>query len=220
MRKISVPYARRYNVRHDRTGSLFGERYRVTPVLKTDVARVARHLQAETESDVRRPWLTPVTWSDVDDLPQSFPLEKGDGRFARWLASRVSVQLRAEKENLKAPRGSFDDVVAAVCRMVGVEVARVYSPARVRRLALARALIAWYVMQNEIATLSVAAERLDRDPSSLFVAYERYKKTLPRLFGLKLEQLLRGRAASSRPTPGALASGHPTHKEVSHAQDT
>ena len=55
---------------------------------------------------------------------------------------------------------------------------------RQRRLALARALITWYATERGVATLAEVARRLQRDPSTLFVAVERYRMLRPELFNL------------------------------------
>ena len=68
---------------------------------------------------------------------------------------------------------------------------KLFSPSRERRLALTRALIAWHVTQNQIATLTEISRKLGRDPSSVYTAYVRYQMARPQLFREPLASLLK-----------------------------
>lgn len=164
LRRITVPYAIRFNRRHARSGSVLGERYRAMPFAADALEHVITHLQ------------------------EPVPSAKGDRQFLRWLKEQHDTQVRAQRSARLA--GTYSQIVDAVCRMIGVRVEDALSPSRERRLALARALICWYVIQNGLASLREVSARLTRDPSSLYVACERYRHRLPALFKLRLEQLL------------------------------
>jgi REP element-mobilizing transposase RayT len=79
---------------------------------------------------------------------------------------------------------SLDQVIDTVTSALGLERSEVLSRSRQRRLALARALITWYATERGVATLAEVARRLQRDPSTLFVAIERYRNLRPELFNL------------------------------------
>lgn len=81
-------------------------------------------------------------------------------------------------------RTSLDEIIEAVARVQVVEREELLSRSRKRRLALARALIAWHATQRGIATLTEVARRLNRDPSTLSIGVERYAKSRPELFQL------------------------------------
>jgi REP element-mobilizing transposase RayT len=79
---------------------------------------------------------------------------------------------------------SLEQVIDTVSCTLGVERSEVLSKSRQRRLALARALIAWYATERGVATLAEVSRRLQRDPSTLFVAVQRYRSRRPELFNL------------------------------------
>ncbi len=79
---------------------------------------------------------------------------------------------------------SLDQVIDTVTSTLGLERSQVLSRSRQRRLALARALITWNATERGVATLAEVARRLQRDPSTLFVAVERYRTLRPDLFDL------------------------------------
>src|SRR5688572_25186522 len=79
---------------------------------------------------------------------------------------------------------SLDQVIDTVSRTLGLERDEVLSRSRQRRLAMARALITWYATERGVATLAEVARQLHRDPSTLFVAVERYRTLRPELFNV------------------------------------
>lgn len=78
--------------------------------------------------------------------------------------------------------GSIDHLIDGVARILEVARADMLSASRRRRLSLARALVTWHATHSRIATLSEVARRLDRDPSTLLAAVERYRVQRPDLF--------------------------------------
>jgi putative transposase len=79
---------------------------------------------------------------------------------------------------------SLEQVIDTVVCTLGLERSEVLSRSRQRRLALGRALITWYATERGVATLAEVSRRLQRDPSTLFVAVERYRTLRPELFNL------------------------------------
>lgn len=83
---------------------------------------------------------------------------------------------------------SLDVIVVAVVGSLKVSLKELESPSRRRRVAKARALIAWYATREaDIARRDVAA-RLKRHPSSLSVAMYRYSEIDTALFEKPLSE--------------------------------
>jgi REP element-mobilizing transposase RayT len=94
--------------------------------------------------------------------------------------------MRAIPRNMRVYRSScsLDQVIDTVSCRLGVERDEILSKSRQRRLAMARALVTWYATERGVATLAEISRRLQRDPSTLFVAVERYRHLKPDLFNV------------------------------------
>src|SRR5215475_12796561 len=101
---------------------------------------------------------------------------------------------------------SLDQVIDTVTCTLGLERSEVLSRSRQRRLALARALMTWYATERGVATLAEVARRLERDPSTLFVAVERYRTLKPELFNLTA---LQDSGPLLRQVPSQASQGSP-----------
>ena len=110
--------------------------------------------------------------------------ERGGEEDPRVLGDREFMAIVPRHQRVFRSSRSLDQVIDTVSRTLAVERDEVLSRSRQRRLALARALIAWYATERGIATLAEVARRLQRDPSTLFVAVERYRSLRPELFSL------------------------------------
>jgi putative transposase len=110
--------------------------------------------------------------------------ERGGEEDPRVLGDRSFMSVVPRHQRVFRSSHSLDQVIDTVARTLAVEREEVLSRSRQRRLALARALIAWYATERGIATLAEVARRLQRDPSTLFVAVERYRSLRPELFSL------------------------------------
>ena len=110
--------------------------------------------------------------------------EKGCTDDPRVLGDRAFMQVVPRSQRTYRSTHSLDQVIDTVSSKLGLERSEVLSRSRQRRLALARALITWYATERGIATLAEVARRLERDPSTLFVAVERYRTLRPDLFNL------------------------------------
>ena len=102
----------------------------------------------------------------------------------RVLGDRAFMQVVPRHLRTYRSSQSLDQVIDTVSGTLGLERSEVLSRSRQRRLALARALITWYATERGIATLAEVARRLERDPSTLFVAVERYRVLRPDLFDI------------------------------------
>lgn len=79
-------------------------------------------------------------------------------------------------------RGSLDEVIHSVSSILEVPSQLICSPARSRKLTLARALIAWHAQVRGVASYTEIARRCRRHPSSISSAVDRYRKAQPTLF--------------------------------------
>jgi hypothetical protein len=115
---------------------------------------------------------------------ESASFEHGGTDDPRVLGDREFMA--AIPRNMRVYRSTYslDQVIDTVTCTLGLERSEVLSRSRQRRLALARALITWYATERGVATLAEVARRLQRDPSTLFVAVERYRTLRPELFNL------------------------------------
>jgi len=110
--------------------------------------------------------------------------ERGGPEDPRVLGDRDFMTIVPRHLRTYRSTSSLDQVIDTVTRTLGVEREEVLSRSRQRRLALARALITWYATERGIATLAEVSRRLQRDPSTLFVAVERYRTLRPELFNI------------------------------------
>ena len=108
--------------------------------------------------------------------------ERGNPDDPRVLGDRSFTSSLPRHLRIYRSSYSLDQVIDTVVRTLGLEREEVLSRSRQRRLAMARALITWYATERGVATLAEVARRLERDPSTLFVAVERYRALHPDLF--------------------------------------
>ena len=85
----------------------------------------------------------------------------GDNRF-------INRVLKTEPKRPKPP--SVRKIVQRVCRQYEITERDLSSPSRQRRLAQARGVVAWLVVQYESGTLTELAQRFNRDLSALSIA--------------------------------------------------
>jgi hypothetical protein len=110
--------------------------------------------------------------------------DRGGPEDPRVLGDRQFMTSIPRNQRVHRTTYSLDQVIDTVSCTLGLERSEVLSRSRQRRLALARALITWYATERGVATLAEVSRRLQRDPSTLFVAVERYRTLRPELFNL------------------------------------
>jgi REP element-mobilizing transposase RayT len=121
---------------------------------------------------------------ETPTVEEGIAFERGGVDDPRVLGDREFMA--AVPRNMRVYRSTYslEQVIDTVSCTLGVERSEVLSRSRQRRLALARALITWYATERGVATLAEVSRRLQRDPSTLFVAVERYRTLRPELFNL------------------------------------
>jgi len=110
--------------------------------------------------------------------------DRGGPEDPRVLGDRQFMTNIPRNQRVHRSTYSLEQVIDTVSCTLGLERSEVLSRSRQRRLALARALITWYATERGVATLAEVSRRLQRDPSTLFVAVERYRTLRPELFNL------------------------------------
>ncbi len=103
--------------------------------------------------------------------------------FHAWLKNR-SVE--------GAKPASLDQLIQAIARWFQVDPAAIESTETSPLLSLGRGLIVWLAMQNGIASLAELGRRFDRGRSTLYETRETYRMRAPRLFDLRLTEILEG----------------------------
>jgi putative transposase len=119
------------------------------------------------------------------DAGDDVRFERGGGEDPRVLGDPAFMSLIPRDQRVIRSARSLEQVIDTVSRTLAVDRGEIFSRSRQRQLTLARALIAWYATQRGIATLAEVGRCLSRDPSTLFVAVERYKALRPELFSLE-----------------------------------
>jgi hypothetical protein len=81
-------------------------------------------------------------------------------------------------------------IIDSVATKLAVGREDMLSPSRRRTLSLARALVAWHATRNDVATLTQVAHCVHRNPSTLCVGVERYRRVRRDLFEEPIVNLL------------------------------
>jgi len=140
----------------------------------------------------RIPWLTKapaLTEKAYDELMKTPPdpddamlFERGAKWDSRVLVTKSDLAILLARPYVPENRGTMDQVIDEISLKMGLEREAVMSKSRHRKLALARALVAWHSIERNIGTLADVARKLHRDPSTLFVGMKRYRELRPELF--------------------------------------
>jgi REP element-mobilizing transposase RayT len=198
------------------------------PVSEGRVAEVEEHRLSSHqcyEGLVRVPWVTrrlalrmllrsgqrpDKAYAEFMSKPQdprdAVRFERGSRPDPRVLAPPGFLASLPARPCTPENRASLDQVIDAVVSRMGLERDAVLSKSRQRQLALARALVTWHSIERGIATLAEVARKLHRDPSTLFVAVERYRVLRPELFDIVALSTPADPPAAPVPAAGEVAS--------------
>lgn len=97
---------------------------------------------------------------------------------------RATPRTNLSPSSSNAPSASLDSIIDAACQLLDVMRADIASKSKSRSpppLSVARALIARHAPEAGIATVSHSASRMNLNPNSLYVSFERYRKLIPEL---------------------------------------
>lgn len=136
--------------------------------------------------------------SEADEAQDIERFERSSPREPRVLGDESFLSSLALKARPRKRIGSIDQLIDGVAQLLEVPRNEMLSASRRRRLSLARALVTWHATHNGIATLTEVARRLERDPSTLFVAMEHYRVERPDLFTQSMAGLIDQDAESWR----------------------
>ncbi len=132
--------------------------------------------------------------SEQNQDGRRIPATEEDARFLARLSPRKKKQRDAVL---------LDRILDSVARKLSLSRQAILSQSRRRRLALARALVAWHATSNDVATLTDVAEFFGRNPSTLCVGMERYRRTRKDLFDQPFTELLEEEGARALPRTDA-----------------
>ncbi len=113
------------------------------------------------------------------------------GEDSRVLGEERFIHRMLKTESKLGKPPSVKKVVGEVCRKYGITERDLASPSRQRRLAQARGVTAWLVVQNKSGTLTELAKRFNRDLSALSLAARKIesKRKESKSFNRALENL-------------------------------
>jgi hypothetical protein len=116
------------------------------------------------------------------------PIQEGEA-FGRAEDAEFLARLAPRRRRQSDPV-LLDRIINSVCTKLDVPREQMLSPSRRRCLSLARALVAWHATYNDVATLTQVAQCFHRNPSTLCVGVERYRRTRRDLFEEPIGELL------------------------------
>jgi REP element-mobilizing transposase RayT len=150
----------------------------------------------------RIPWLTKApalrdgAYSDFMKMPpdpdDASCFEHGSKWEPRARCGKLFLANALARPGVPENRGTIDQIIDEISLKMGLERQAVTSKSRHRKLALARALVAWHSIDRNIGTLAEVSRKLHRDPSTLSVAISRYRKLRPELFDNVAPESLQG----------------------------
>jgi hypothetical protein len=187
LRKIAAAYTSAVNGRMSRNGILFSDQHICyEPESESELVDIVRSMHVRpvmldlTEDCVNYPWSSVRAYRGLEDIPW---LTKGTlGPLMEREASAGSQPGLVEGTvPQSAPRMIADAVEAKLSREM-VDRSRVW---------MARALIAWVVTRDGIATLEAAASRFGVDATALGHAMRKYLALAPDLFVSPLPDVMR-----------------------------
>jgi len=126
--------------------------------------------------------------------------EQPDAATARAEDAEFLARLSPRKKAQGDP-AMLSRIIDSVASKLAVPRDAMLSPSRRRCLSLARALVAWHATSNDVATLTQVAHCFHRNPSTLCVGVERYRRSRRDLFDQPMGELLNGGVETSPPPP-------------------
>lgn len=184
IRKIAVTYTDAVAGRLGRNGSLFADNpIAYEPGTRAELVDVVRSLHVRpvvldlAEDCLNYPWSSVRAYRGLDELP--------------WLTKEIlgpllehndpcRSQVPQDSHEQTAPRMIADALDAKLSREM-VDRSRIW---------MARALIAWVVTRNDIASMDAAAARLGVDATSLERSMRKYREISPDLFQTPLTEVM------------------------------
>ena len=178
LRKIAASYTSAVGGRIGRNGILFSDQHICyEPETESELVDIVRSMHVRpvmldlTEDCVNYPWSSVRAYRGLENIP--------------WLTKGTLGPLLERNVSGSARPGSAEEVVPqSAPRMIAAAVEAKLSREMVdrSRIWMARALIAWVVTREGIATMDAAAARLGVDSTSLAHAMRKYRELAPDLF--------------------------------------
>lgn len=178
LRKIAAAYTTAVGRRVGRNGVLFSDQHICyEPETESELADIVRSMHVRpvvldlTEDCVNYPWSSVRAYRGLENIP--------------WLTKGTIGPLLAREAGAGARRGGAEEAMPqSAPRMIADAVEAKLSREMVdrSRIWMARALIAWVVTREGIASMDTAAARLGVDATSLAHAMRKYRELAPDLF--------------------------------------
>ena len=184
IRKIAVTYTDAVAGRLGRTGSLFADNpITYEPGTRAELADIVRSMHVRpvvldlAEDCLSYPWSSVRAYRGLDELP--------------WLTREILAPLLAHNDPCRSQDRS-DSHEQTAPRVIAEALDAKLSREMVdrSRIWMARALIAWVVTRNGIATMDAAAARLGVDTTSLERSMRKYREISPDLFETPLIEVM------------------------------
>ena len=187
LRKIAASYTSAVGGRIGRNGVLFSDQHICyEPETASELVDIVRSMHVRpvmldlTEDCVNYPWSSVRAYRGLENIP--------------WLTKGTLGPLLEREVSGSARPGSAEEVVPqSAPRMIAAAVEAKLSREMVdrSRIWMARALIAWVVTREGIATMDTAAARFGVDATSLAHATHKYRELAPDLFVSPLPDVMR-----------------------------
>ena len=133
---------------------------------------------------------------------------------------RVSRRTALENTRpLDTPRASFEAIIDAACRYLGVSRRELESGSQSRNVSLARFLIARHASASRAASFAEVASKMGRKENSLKVGIARYKKRIPDEFTMSTERFLDTTREPSKKLQALLGRKWSMHRAAARASD-
>jgi REP element-mobilizing transposase RayT len=176
IRKIATAYSAAVGGRPGRNGTLFSDAHVCyEPETQSELVDIVRSMHVRpvmldlAEDSSTYPWSSAGAYSGLEDLP--------------WLTQDTLAPLlhrSAESRTQTAPGMIAEAVEAKLSRETGDR----------SRVWMARALIAWIVTRDGVASVAEAARRLGVDATSLDHSMRKYREIAPDLFETPLPDVM------------------------------
>jgi hypothetical protein len=187
IRKIATAYTSAVGGRLGRNGTLFSDSHICyepeTPAELVDIVRSmhVRPVVLDLAEDVLSyPWSSVRAYNELEEIPWLTKDTLGPLLQRTNSGERDGAPAQGESQAQSAPRMIADAVEAKLSRET-VDRSRIW---------MARALIAWIVTRDGVATVETAAARLGVDATSLEHSMRKYRELAPDLFETPLPEVM------------------------------
>lgn len=190
IRKIGLAYSEAVSGRLGRQGILFSDSHICyEPETYAELVDIVRSMHVRpvvldlAEDCMSFPWSSARAYNGLEEIPWLTKETLGAFLQRPTGGGKHEVAARSESNEQTAPRMIADAVEAKLSREMADR----------SRIWMARALIAWVVTRDGVATVATAAARLGVDATSLEHSMRKYRELAPDLFETPLPEVMNWR---------------------------